>query len=154
MIARRRSNYYAGGLVVLIGLSAALIGATYDIGSLTAMGSGFFPALLGILMVIVGIMIAFSPADEAAPALMHDAPRRGADWRGWGAILTGGVLFIVLAQYAGLLPAAFACVFVTALGDRQSSWKQAAVLATAITVFGVLLFAYGLQIPIPILRGF
>jgi hypothetical protein len=51
------------------------------------------------------------------------------------------------------LPAIFACVFVSAIGSTTTTWKEALVLAVCVTVFGIVLFAYGLQIQIPILRG-
>ena len=63
------------------------------------------------------------------------------------------MLFIIFGSYGGMAPATFACVFVSALGDRTATWKSAFVLASCVTVFGVALFSYLLQVPIPILRG-
>jgi uncharacterized protein (DUF486 family) len=42
-------------------------------------------------------------------------------------------------------------VFVSALGDRKSSFKSALILAVIITATGIGLFSYLLQVPIPIL---
>ena len=52
-----------------------------------------------------------------------------------------------------MIPAVFACVFVSAMGSTNTTWKEALVLAVCVTVFGIALFAYVLQIQIPILRG-
>ncbi len=60
MNANRRRDYYAGCLMALIGAGAAYEGSTYDIGTLQEMGSGFFPTVVGILLVIVGILIAMT----------------------------------------------------------------------------------------------
>jgi uncharacterized protein (DUF486 family) len=49
------------------------------------------------------------------------------------------------------MPATFACVFVAAMGDREANWRQSAALAAGITVFGIVLFNYVLQVPIPII---
>jgi len=38
------------------------------------------------------------------------------EWRAWLCILAGPILFIILGSLGGLLPATFACVFVSALG--------------------------------------
>jgi hypothetical protein len=43
-------------------------------------------------------------------------------------------------------------VFVSALGDRESTWKSSAILAFCITVPGCLLFSYVLQLPFPLFR--
>jgi hypothetical protein len=48
----------------------------------------------------------------------------------------------------GFIPATFACVYVSALGDRTATWKSALVLAAVVTVFGVAV----LQIPMPLFR--
>jgi len=41
---------------------------------------------------------------------------------------------------------------VAAMGDRTATIKSAALLSAFITVFGVSLFHYVLQIPMPILQ--
>lgn len=144
----RRVDYYAGGLVMLLGAGTAYTGSGYEMGSLTKMGPGFFPTALGIIMALVGVLIAGTASyGDAEDAHSTSAPP---DWRGWICIIAGAALFIVFAAHGGLLLATFSCVFVAALGDRTNTWKQAAVLATGVTVFGVLVFAYGLRVQIPI----
>jgi hypothetical protein len=143
-----RRDYYAGGLMVLIGGGAAVVGSQYQMGSLTRMGPGFFPTILGILLAILGIVIAGTAAYSATPAT--EGPAMRPDWRGWLCIAGGAFLFIALAGHGGLAPATFACVSVAAMGDRTNSWKEAALLAAGVTVCGTLLFSYLLQISIPV----
>jgi hypothetical protein len=149
MAFTHRRDYYAGALMVLVGGGAALLGSQYQLGSLTSMGPGFFPTALGVLLAILGIVIAGTAA--YAPAAKAEAAPLRPDWRGWFCITGGALLFIGLAKYAGLVPAIFACVFVAAMGDRTNTWKEAALLATGMTVFGTLLFSYVLHIQIPVL---
>ena len=52
-----------------------------------------------------------------------------------------------------MVPAIFACVFVCALGDKTATYKSSAILAAGVTVFGVVLFHYLLNVPFPLLRG-
>jgi hypothetical protein len=144
----RNRDYYAGALMALIGAGAIVEGWSYGIGGLSSMGSGFFPVMLGIGLVILG----------AAMALMHSSAPAGhatgaPDWRGAVAIIAAVLLFIMMADGVGLAPAIFACVFVAALGTRGTSLREAALLALAVSVFGVLLFSVGLKVPFPILRG-
>ncbi len=140
----QRRDYYAGALMVLTGAGAAVIASRYPLGTLTKMGSGFFPLVLGILLAVVGILIA-----ATAPSGPDGAVTIRTDWRGWGCIIGGVIAFIVLSKYAGLVPATFACVFIAALGDRDNSWKEAALLAAGITIVGTAVFAYGLRVQIP-----
>jgi hypothetical protein len=74
-------------------------------------------------------------------------------WLGWVCILAGPLMFIICGRF-GFIPATFACVFVSALGDRTATWKSALVLAAVVTVFGVAVFSYLLQIPMPLWYGF
>jgi putative tricarboxylic transport membrane protein len=149
----RKRDFYAGGLMVLIGLGVALKGATYRTGTLMHMGPGFLPTALGVLLVFLGIAIAaaaLSPSEDG-----HEEDQRilpaNPQWWGWLCILAGPVLFIVLGHKFGMIPGTFACIFVSALGDRNATWTGTIVLATVVTAFGVGLFSYFLQVPMPIL---
>ncbi len=147
-----KRDYYAGGLMVVIGVGAAVIGTGYKFGSLARMGPGFMPVMLGIVLAFLGVLIAGTALMSTEPddsKFLPDNPQ----WFGWLCILGGPVLFIVLGQYAGMIPAVFACVFVCALGDKTASYKSSAILAAGVTVFGVVLFHYLLSIPFPLLRG-
>ena len=144
-----RRDYYAGALMMLVGGGAAYLGSHYQMGSLTKMGPGYFPTVLGVILAIIGIIIAGSAA-YASPPATTDANALRPDWRGWLCITTAALLFIALARYAGLVPATFVCVFTAAIGDRENSWKESALLAAGITVFGVLLFSLVLHVQIPI----
>jgi putative tricarboxylic transport membrane protein len=147
-----KRDYYAGGLMMLIGIGAAVTGSGYKFGSLARMGPGFMPVVLGIVLAFIGILIAgtallSSETDDSK--FLPDNPQ----WFGWLCILAGPVFFIVLGYYGGMIPAIFACVFVSALGDKTATYKSSLVLAFGVTVFGVLLFHYLLNIPFPLLRG-
>jgi hypothetical protein len=137
--------------MALIGVGAVLEARHYNIGTLFHMGPGFFPIILGVVMTFLGILIAGVAA--VAPAVDDDqliVPKP--EWRAWACILAGPILFIFLGNWGGLIPATFACVFVSALGDRESTLKSAFILAAGVTVCGVGLFSYLLQVSIPMWR--
>jgi len=143
-----KRDYYAGALMILIGLIAAHDGTNYQIGSLQHMGPGYFPIALGAILVFLGFLIAVTAGTSdtsEARSLPH------AEWRGWLCIIAGPAAFILLGRYGGMLPATFACVFIASLGDRQTTFKGALILSTSVTVFGVILFHYLLKIAMPVL---
>jgi hypothetical protein len=153
-VFQNKRDYYAGGLMMIIGAIAGTIATTYDLGSLRGIGPGFFPLVLSVLLVVLGVAImitATQPASAAGrrgPAVHGD--RLGPDWRGWPAIFLAVIAFVVLADFAGLAPATFACVFVAALGDRDNDLKSAALLALGLTVFAVVVLAWGLEVQMPV----
>jgi Tripartite tricarboxylate transporter TctB family len=148
-----KRDYYAGGLMLVLGVGAAVIGSGYKFGTLARMGPGFMPVVLGCVLAFMGILIAGVALSSSEPDDSHFLPDNP-QWFGWLCILAGPALFIVLGLYAGMIPAVFACVFVCALGDKTATYKSSLILAAGVTVFGVVLFHYLLSIPFPLLRGF
>ncbi len=147
----RKRDFYAGVLMILLGAGVTLNSLTYNTGTLMHMGPGMFPFLLGIVLTFVGIMIFGTALATPLGEDEHILPKNK-EWRGWGCILAGPILFIILGEFFGMVPATFACVFVSALGDRESTLKNSFLLAAGVTFFGVLLFSYLLQIPFPMFR--
>jgi uncharacterized membrane protein YhdT len=145
-----KRDFYAGGLMILLGIGTVVQAQSYKMGALTHMGPGFFPTMLGVALILVGILIAGSAAASSAE---DEAPLvRKPEWFAWLCIIAGPILFIGLGHYAGLAPAIFGCVFVSALGDRTATYRDSFFLATGITIFGVALFSYVLKVPFPVFR--
>jgi hypothetical protein len=147
-----KRDLFGGALMVAIGLGSVLEGRNHTIGTLTNMGSGYFPIILGVVLAGLGVAIALT---GLSPGAVDDAEDGQAgfqlpDWRGASAIIASIVAFIFLGDRFGLAPATFVCVFIAALGDRQSKLFEAFLLATALTAVAIGLFVYLLQIPFPI----
>lgn len=143
----QRRDYYAGGLMILLGLGAIFKGSSYDIGSLREMGPGFFPVAVGAIMALSGLGIALTSV-AVEPAGDKQKP----EWRGWICILLGIVAFIVLGNHGGLVPATFATVFIAALGDRKNNLRDAFLLAAAMCVVAVVVFWWLLQVQLPLFQ--
>ena len=145
-----------GALLVATGVAAVLAGVGYGMGTLREMGSGFYPVVLGVLLALIGLVL-FATASRAPDAHLANAPAETAhlsgpvvQWRGWLCILGGALSFVVLGQHGGLVPASFVSVFVAALGDRNNSVRDAALLAALMTALGVVVFHYGLHLLLPL----
>lgn len=151
--SRFKKDYYGGGLMTLIGLATVAAGLQYHTGTLSKMGPGFFPVALGALLALVGVMIAVSarndtPADAKASGHGHGAGLP--DFRGCACIILGVLSFLLLGKYGGLIPATFSIVFISALGDRTNTVKQAALLALAMSVIAAVVFWWALQLQLPL----
>jgi len=140
-----------GELRDLLGAAVTLDSLSYTLGTLTHMGPGMFPLMLGVTLTFIGVLI----LGAAIVAPLTDDERilpEKPEWFAWACILAGPIAFIILGEFFGLVPATFACVFIPALGDRTATLKGSAVLAAGVTVFGVALFSYVLKIPFPLFR--
>jgi hypothetical protein len=148
MLSSRGKDYVSAVLLVLAGAAATVAGRSYKVGSLTEMGAGFLPTLIGLSLIVVGLLIAAT----SSPVLAHEPSRTVTpeaspfDLRGWGFIVGGLASFVLLGTYGGFVPASFACVFISALADRQNSIKDAAILAVVIAAAGYLIFHVGLRL--------
>jgi hypothetical protein len=111
------------------------------------MGPGFFPVALGVILALAGLVIIITARLSVHEGEDKDLPP---EWRGWFCICASIVAFVVLGKYGGLLPASFAIVFISALGDRDNTIFSAALLAAAICVVCVVIFWWALQVQFPL----
>lgn len=148
-----KKDYYAGALMMLIGLSAVVAAIPYRIDSLARMGPGFFPCAIGVLMAITGMLIAISARSQDEPAApmpghLHGMP----DLRGAVCIILSILAFIGFGEYLGLVPATFAIVFISAMGDRSNSFVQSVVLAIGMSVIAAVVFWWALKLQMPLFK--
>jgi len=150
MAARNTKDLIGGILYTAFGL-AFLIGAfDYRMGTARAMGPGYFPMLIGSVATIVGLLIAV-PA-----ALSRDggqAPLVRPVWRPVVMILLGILMFGLAMEWFGLLAAVFVSVLVSAFADRSARPLGAVLLAAATAAWIWVVFAVGLGLPIPLIKG-
>ena len=147
----KKRDFYAGGIMILLGAGVTLNSMSYNTGTLMHMGPGMFPFILGCTLTLVGVMI-FGTAVVTPLSDDESILPENKEWLGWGCILAGPIFFIVLGHYFGMAAATFSCVFVSAMGDNEATWKSSAMLAAFITVPGCFLFTYVLQLPFPLFK--
>ena len=135
-----KRDLYAGGLMMLF------------LGTLMHMGPGFMPTALGVILTILGVVIAgtalTTKEGEGEEGILPEHPQ----WFAWGCILASPLAFILFGKFGGMIPGTFMCVFVAALGDKDATWRGVVGLSAVVTFFGVMLFHYVLKIPMPVLK--
>lgn len=163
---RMNKDKMAALLLMLLGVGAVLEGRSHSIGTLTQMGSGYFPVALGLILLVIGglILVTASPVEEEKPlpALIGADEQESAhlsldhcpdpDLRGIACIIMSVISFILLGHFFGLVPATFASVFIAAIGDRTSSLREAVLLSVLMCALAIGLFHYVLHIQFPLLQ--
>jgi hypothetical protein len=140
-----------GVLISGVGIAVATRSMFFNFGALSRMGPGYFPLALGVILTLVGIAIAvkgYMATGRQTQAKSVHPP----EWRAWLLISLSIVTFVVLAKVGGLVPATFAIVFVSALGDRENSWRGAALLGLAMVAVSVVVFWWALQVQLPLFK--
>jgi uncharacterized membrane protein len=135
-----------GAIFALIGAGFAIASRNLDLGTAQRMGPGLFPLILALVLLLLGIVIAaqsFFAVEEA----MGRVP-----WRGVILILAAPVLFGSTVQGLGLVGAVALAAATATFASQRAGLMLAALLTLGLTIFCVMVFSYGLGLPIP-LRG-
>jgi hypothetical protein len=142
---RSARDVLAGATFVVFGVAFAFGATSYAIGDPVRMGPGYFPLIVGIMLSIVGIVIALKPFPE------DDAgPISGPPWRALVLIVGAFVVFGLTVRGLGLAPSTFVAVAMASFSTPQMRLPTALALSFALTVISVLVFAYGLSLRLPL----
>lgn len=120
---------------------------TYGIGPATRMGSGNVPMMLGAILVLLALWIGLA-------AWRRTGRKVAVSWRPLGCATAAIASFCLLLPLAGFLPAMVCTITICALADPEASVKGTAALVVVVTFFSWLIFSLGLQISLPMFRGF
>jgi hypothetical protein len=145
----RSRDYYGGILLIVVALAVGTRSTAYGLGTLTNMGPGLFPFAVACVLALSGLAISVGSRRGASDG--HGKPL-APDLRGPLCIAAGMIAFIVLGKYGGLVPATFAVVFLSAVGDRDNSLRDAAILAAAMVGVCLVIFWWLLQIQLPLFQ--
>ena len=144
---RYNRDLWAGVMLIVTGVAAVVIARNYNFGTALRMGPGYFPSVLGGLLVLFGLYL-------VAQGLRSGEQIEG-NWslRGLVVLPLALVLFGLLMEYAGFVPALMVLVFGSALAGTEFRLIEVLLLAVGLTAFSTALFIYGLGLPYPLFFG-
>ncbi len=142
---KRPVDFSAGVLFLAIGIVAFVLARDYVIGTARAMGPGYFPFGLGIILAVLGMAQIGLSLSGPVQAFSHFA------FRSLFVVLAAAASFGLLLRTAGLVVAVISVVVIGALASPQSKPASAVLLAIGLAVGSVVVFAYWLGQPLPIL---
>ena len=142
----------AGGTFIALGLAFAIGGRTYGMGSTLAIGPGFVPVVLGVILTILGAFITTAAFRGGDPNDCEAADERGpVPWARGGMLVAGIVFFGATIEGLGLEPALLVTTFVAALACRGVSSLKALAISVGLTVLCLGIFVGLLQLRLPLL---
>jgi hypothetical protein len=143
-VTANRRDLAAGAAFVAIGLFFAL-NAWFGLrlGTARAMGPGYFPVMLGGVLVLLGLAIGASALGRPGEAL------GAVSWRGIALVTGALVFFAVTARGLGIAAALGGATVLAALATGRNSPRVALAMAAVLTAFCVLVFLVALRLPYP-----
>ncbi|WBY00561.1 tripartite tricarboxylate transporter TctB family protein [Ramlibacter tataouinensis] len=147
-------NLVAGGF--LLALAALVLAATWDLANLGngEIGPGFFPALCGALLGVVGMaLLALGLREVSAQRVIPSRAHMGTDaWR--AAVITASVLlFALVLNSGGMALAVFATVWLSTRAGEVST-RTALMLSAALALVLTAIFIAGMGLHMPALPAF
>ena len=142
---RHPKDFWIGVIFIAIGLGAVFMRGDLPMGTSLRMGPAFFPVVLGCLLAVIGT------AGVLRSFFRHGEPMEKLHLKPLALVTVAVVLFGVLMRGAGLAPAAFVLVLVSAYASPKFRWKEVVLLAVGLALFAYVLFIKLLGLPIPAL---
>ena len=143
-VIRSPKDFYAGLLFMAIGLADLVIVRSYPLGTSSRMGPGYFPRILGMLLLGLGTLLSLRGFRSGGEAMSRW------HWRPLTIVLLSVLVWGLTAQGLGLVVASLALVFMSSVASDEFRWREA-VLSGAIQAAAMAaLFIYGLGVPLPV----
>ena len=141
-----RKDLGAGAIFIGFGLAFAVTASTYEVGSGLRMGPGYFPLVLGALLVLLGVLIALK--GFVAPETGEFGP---VPWRPAVLLVAALLFFGFTVRGLGIVPTLVVTVLLAALAGRSVRIVPALVITVSLTALSVLIFIVALQLPLRLL---
>ena len=137
-------DFYAGLMFFTIGLIAMVLAFGYPLGTASRMGPGYFPRVLGGILMVLGAIMTIWSFKETGGQITPFA------WKAIALVFGGVLLFATIVLKAGLVIATFLLIFVTGYASKEFNWKESFYSAVILSALSVSLFIYGLKLQFPV----
>ena len=135
----RHPKDFASGLMFMgFGIFSMIVAADYPMGTAARMGPGYFPRILGLLLILFGIILALRALRLEGGPIEFGSPVPAA------IVLGSVVLFGVIVPYAGLVVATIVLIVLSSFASSEFRWKEALISGVILAAIAVGGFVWGL----------
>lgn len=142
MRIRNRQDFWAGLMFIGIGVFFAGFSTAYEVGTAARMGPGYFPLMLGILLALLGVVI----AGRSVSAGEREQGLEPTGWREILLILGSVVLFGVALPSLGMVVSVGLLILVAAFASHDFSWKETIASIVILLLMSYFVFVKGLEL--------
>lgn len=143
-IVRHPKDFVAGILFVAVGIAAIVIAASYPLGTAARMGPGYFPRILGLLLILLGSAIALRALR------LQGAPLPGWRWRPVIIVLGSVVVFGLVVDSVGLALSTVGLILVASAASNEFRPKEALISGIVLAILAVAIFVLALKLQLPV----
>jgi hypothetical protein len=143
----RNRDFWAGLMLIAVGAAAMWLARSYQFGTLLRMGPGYFPTVLGAVLILFGVYLSVKSLRT------RDKIEGGWSIRALVVLPLSLVLFGLLVDRAGFVPALAVLIFAAAAASPAFRFGEVALLALGLTAASAAVFVWGLGLPYPLFVG-
>jgi len=141
---RHPKDFSAGILFIAFGIAAVAVGSNYTLGTAARMGPGYFPRILGGLLVVLGLALAFRALRFNGP------PLPGWKWRPVLVVLGSVAAFGMIVNYAGVVLSTIFLIIAASAASHEFRFRESIVAGCVLAALAVGVFVIGLKLQLPI----
>lgn len=159
MQIKSQKDFFSGLLFMGVGLAFSLGAGNYTVGNSAQMGPGYFPLVLGVLLVALGGLITF----KALVVETLDGDKIGSiAWRPLFHIIAAnlvlgvslGGLPVIGLKPLGLVLGIYLLTIIASRAGKEFKWVEVLALATVLNVISYLAFILLLKLQLPLWPAF
>lgn len=141
MKIRSTEDFWSGVMFMGFGALAIVIARDYPMGSAMRMGPGYFPTMIGGLLIATGAIIS---------AISFKVDGVGIGKVPWRAMVLMSVAFVLFGwgmEHIGFLPSLALLIVVSTFSTPHFRWKELAIETVVLMAGSWAVFIYGLELP-------
>lgn len=159
---KSQKDFFSGIMFMVAGLAFAVGAREYPMGDGSKMGPGYFPFVLGIILVVLGALVTYF-AIRSGPDGGDKIGRIA--WKPLFYVIAANVVFGIcigglkiggttLVPSLGLIVGIYALVFIASRADNQYKFKPTLISATVLAIGCYLVFPVLLKLQLPVWPSF
>ncbi len=145
---RNNKDFWAGMMLIGTGAGAIFMARNYPFGTLMRMGPAYFPMVLSGVLILFGLYIMFRGLRK------YEKIKGTWSIRALIILPLSVVVFAILMDRVGFIPALTALIFVSAASSREFKFKEVLLLTLLLGILSIALFIWGLGLPYPLIGKF
>jgi hypothetical protein len=146
VVIRQKKDFWSGVMFVALGALFIVWSREYQFGTAQRMGPGFFPTILGVLMALLGVLVAVPSISKKSPIVEID--RIG--WRGLIIVLAAVLLYALLLLRLGFVVSLIVLIVLSAVASEEFRWKETIISVVVLGITSYLVFVKGLELQFPV----
>jgi Tripartite tricarboxylate transporter TctB family len=138
-------DFWAGLMLIALGGMTVLVSRAYPMGTVLRMGAGYFPTVLGGILIVFGLILLLKG--------VRSTDRLEPNWspRALFVIPVALILFALLVERIGFAPSLLMLIVGSAAASSEFRLLEAVVVGAVLTALSVAVFIWGLGLPYPLL---